>query len=668
MTPSPEVTGDRRGRPVSATGSSPLEVLAPFASAGRLSSTACQVAATVVRLVPGLDEWSVLALAAATEAPQLGHVRLDLDAVDALLVGHDGGGDDSDELPWPDPRAWSSVLAESPVVSSPERANDDPVRPLVLDGRSLYLHRLWRAEVDVASALLGRASSGGVPTSPRQDEVLDVLFPPIDEPGDAGVPVGLGGARATEDLQRRAARLGLSSRVSVIAGGPGTGKTRTVARLLAAEWRLSAARGRVATVALAAPTGKAAARLTAALRTAVDEAAVEGVLDAAAADELGRVEATTVHRLVGRAPALGLPGHDRLLPYDLVVVDETSMVSLPVLGRLVRALRPDARLVLVGDPFQLASVEAGTVMRDLVGPSGSTEPTDGAHRPGRLPVTVLERVHRFGAGSGIAALAALVRCGDVDGALAVLRAGSNDVDWVEPDDGPGVAAVVARAATAAAEVVDRARAGDVPGALDAAGRLKVLAATRGGPFGLADWSRRIEQAVLAATGGRWPGGGRSGASRYPVGMPVLVTRNDPLTGLANGDAGVVVLAGTVPVLARPVGTGVSTVPVARLVDAEPWWAMTVHKSQGSEFDHVVVSLPRPGSPVLTRELLYTALTRARRTVTVVADESSLRAAVDRPAVRASGLGERLWGPDDQRGPERATDRRRPAPPVDVSDP
>ncbi len=632
MTAIPPAEGPPGARP------SPEAVLAPYVAAGVLGPTACHVAATVARLVPGLDEPTVLGLAAATQAPQLGHVRLELDAVADLLVDGDGTGDAA-ALPWPEPGAWSAALAASPVVSAPDEVGRDPVLPLVLDGRSLYLQRLWRAEVDVAAELLARASLPERPPAPGRDEVLDALFPPV---GPAGGP-GTGGAEVPEagpvgdDLQRRAARLGLSARVSVVAGGPGTGKTRTVARLLAAEWRLAAAEGRVATAALAAPTGKAAARLTAALRSAVEEARTEGALDAGAVDELGRVEATTVHRLVGRPGGGWGAGRDRLLPHDLVVVDETSMVSLPVLGRLVRALRPGARLVLVGDPSQLASVEAGTVMRDLVGPGASSAAGGAGEVPGRLAVTVLERVHRFGAGSGIASLADLVRRGDAEGALAALGAGWADVTWVRPEDGAGLAEVVAQASGAALDVVARARAGDARGALEAAGRVKVLAATRRGRLGLADWSRRIEEEVVAA------GGERAGRGRYPVGTPVLVTRNDPLERLANGDAGVVVRAGSIPVLAVTDGPGVRTVPVARLPESETWWAMTVHKSQGSEFDHAIVALPAAGSPILTRELLYTALTRARRKVTVVADEASVRHAVDRPAARASGLGERLWG-------------------------
>ncbi len=619
------------------TGSSPAEVLAPYAAAGLLGPTACHVATTVARLVAGLDAWTVLALAAATQAPELGHVRLELDTAGELLTTGDATEDAAGGVvpAWPEPVAWAGVLAGSPVVSRPEDAARDPVRPLVLEGRSLYLQRLWRAEVDVAAALLARASLPERRAAPGCDEVLDALFPPAlaaAGPGEAGA---LGARRVSDDLQRRAARLALSARVSVVAGGPGTGKTRTVARLLAAEWRLAAAEGRVATAALAAPTGKAAARLTAALHAAVDEVRGEGALDEGVATELGRVEATTVHRLVGPPTGSGAPRYARQLPHDLVVVDETSMVSLPVLARLVHALRPDARLVLVGDPSQLASVEAGTVMRDLVGPRAARSSEQDDDRRG-LPVTVLEQVHRFGAGSGIATLAGSVRRGDVEGVFATLAAGTDDVAWVQPGDVASLSGVVARAAAVALEVVARARAGDAQGALEAAGRLKVLAATRRGPLGLADWSSRIEDAVVAG------GGERAGRGRYPVGTPVLVTRNEPFERLANGDAGVVVRAGALAVLALPDGPGVRTVPMARLPESEPWWAMTVHKSQGSEFDHVVVSLPRPGSPVLTRELLYTALTRARRTVTVVADEASLRTAVGRPAVRASGLGERLW--------------------------
>ena len=349
-------------------------------------------------------------------------------------------------------------------------------------------------------------------------------------------------------------------------------------------------------------------------------------------DRLRSAEATTVHRLLGRSRRGGTRhDHRNPLPHDLVVVDETSMVDLPLMTRLLDALRPDARLVLVGDPDQLASVEAGTVLADLV-----AEPAAGRSSVLADRVVELTVAHRFGAGSGIAELADAVRRGDADAVLELLGARPEDVSWVVPDDAPALDALRAQVIDAAAQVAISARQGRLADSVAAARRLKVLCATRLGPLGMYDWSDLIERGVAEVVPEL-----RSGR-RWEIGRPFIVTRNDPVARVTNGDTGVVVDLHGRRVLA--IDTGAATpvpVPVARLDQVEPWWAMTIHKSQGSEFDHVVVSLPTQESPVLTRELLYTAITRARHSVTVVADEVTVRRAVERPVSRASGLRDRL---------------------------
>jgi exodeoxyribonuclease V alpha subunit len=297
------------------------------------------------------------------------------------------------------------------------------------------------------------------------------------------------------------------------------------------------------------------------------------------------------------------------------------------MAQLLDALRPDASLVLVGDPDQLASVEAGTVLADLA-------TSDASVLSDR--VVELTVAHRFAAGSGIAALADAVRRGDTEQVLAQLGSERDDLELVRPDDDTALATLRGRVVESATQVVRGAREGRVADALAAARGLKVLCATRMGPLGLYDWTERIEHDVAEVVpelrGGR----------RWEVGRPFMVTRNDPVARVANGDTGVVVDLHGRRVLAIDTGAANPVpVPVARLDQVEPWWAMTIHKSQGSEFDEVVVSLPTQDSPVLTRELLYTAVTRARRRVTVVADEVTLRRAVERPVSRASGLRDRL---------------------------
>ena len=488
--------------------------------------------------------------------------------------------------------------------------------PLVWDGTRLYLERYWRFEERVANDLLSRARAGDglVTPSPDLRTVLDDLF----------------GHR--DPLQREAAAKSLTRRIAVIGGGPGTGKTSTVARLLGAAYTAALARGRTLDLALAAPTGKAAARMTA----AVHEEASVACLRKEVADVLKRTEAQTLHRLLG-ARAGEKPRHDRLnpLPHDLVVVDETSMVSLPLMARLLDAVRPDATLVLVGDPYQLASVEAGAVLGEIVG-TGLKGPSSG---PLEAAIVLLEHNYRFSEHPEIAELADAIRLGKADVALDLLAGNrSGELGWVQDEDQAGIARLQEAAAQVAVDVVVAARQPDnAEVALRRASELKVLSATRLGALGVSGWTSRIE--ALAAR--ELPDAG-IGWRTY-VGRPVMVTRNDYFNRVFNGDVGLVVTGERGPVAAfRDANGGYRTLAMSRLSDIETWWAMTIHKSQGSEFERVIVTLPRPPSPILTRELLYTAVTRARQQVTVVAAEESLRAAIDHPVARASGLGDKLW--------------------------
>lgn len=629
--------------PVGSLPSSPA-VLAPYVEAGLFGPTEVHLVGTVARLEPAAEPLALLALAVATRAPRLGHVGIELAEVGWRLL--DREREDLAGLTWPDPGAWAAVLADSPIVAGPTDHRAEPRRPLVWDGTRVYLQRYYDHESAVVADLTRRSEAGKVGDEPAVvGEVLDRLFP-VDAAGEP-------------DLQRLATQVALTERVAVIAGGPGTGKTHTVARLLAAAHQVADAQGRRLEVALAAPTGKAAARMTEAVHRSVDEAEGVGLFDADVATRLRAVDAGTIHRLLGWRPG-GRFRHDRLnpLPHDLVVVDETSMVSLPLMARLIQAVRPDARLVLVGDPHQLASVDAGTVLGDLVGPAGEAsdgtvhetgsgsgdrggarEDRGGAAGYGPLAgrVTVLRWVHRFGAETGIAALADAIRQGDDDAVVELLH-DRDDLQLVGPHDGPALAAVEGEVADAAARVVGAARRGEIGPGLTAATDLKVLTATRLGSNGLRSWSERIERAVAD----RVPGLELS--RRWYAGRPVLVTANDRLNALANGDTGLTVDHDGALVVAFPIGGNHRLVPTARLGDVDTWWAMTIHKSQGSEFRQVVVALPAVDSPILTRELLYTAVTRGREHITVVADEAAVRAAVRRPVARSSGLRDRIWPP------------------------
>jgi exodeoxyribonuclease V alpha subunit len=594
--------------------------LAPFVAAGVLDAAAVHVAATVTRATGESDPDVVLAAALAARAPTHGHVCVIPEQVAATIVV-DTVDDRAplDMLPWPDPVVWADGLAASPAVRAADQRDAGVLRPLVWDGRRLYLERYWRHEATVAADLLRRAASPGAVGAPPAEvaRVLDRWFGARD-PDAPDAP----------DAQRRAAEIALGHGLAVVAGGPGTGKTRTVARLLGAAHEVTAARHRPLDVALAAPTGKAAARMTEAVH---EEIAATGVSGAVAA-QLAAAEASTLHRLLGWVGGTEYRRDARHpLPHDLVVVDETSMASLPLMARLVAAVRPDATLVLVGDPHQLASVEAGAVLGEIVGP----EP--GAATAGivRERIVVLERAHRFAPDSSIAALAGAIRVGDTDRALSLLRTGGDELRWVADDDTAGIAALEQTVCDHAAAVLADARAGNAAAGLERAAALKVLCATRHGLLGSYRWNDRVESSLAHAV----PGAALY--RRFYAGRPLIVTRNDYPHRLANGDVGLVVARENRTVAVFRDGAEVRELATSQLDEVETWWAMTIHKSQGSEFPEVIVTLPPEPSPILTRELLYTAVTRARERVTVVASEAALRTAITHPVARSSGLAARL---------------------------
>jgi exodeoxyribonuclease V alpha subunit len=593
-------------------------VLEAFVDAGALDASAVHVADAIARSIGGIESEVLLAAAFAARAPRFGHICVVPADLAGSIVVDDAQLPAIVTLPWPDPVRWAARLSASPAVRGPDDPPGDVTLPLVWDGTRLYLERYWRFEQRVADDLLRRAGTvGGFTTaSPDVDAIVDELFGP-DDP-------------SSPDRQRVAVARALTRRLTVVAGGPGTGKTRTIARLLAAAHRVALVREQALEVALAAPTGKASARMTEAVHAEVEVAN----LTEDVAGALRATEATTLHRLLG-ASGGGRFRHDRSnpLPHDMVVIDETSMVSLGLMARLLDAVRPDATLVLVGDPFQLASVEAGAVLGEIVGTATTPRP-DG---PLAADVVLLERVHRFGADSAIAALADAIRADDADRALDLLANNqTGELTWIDGDDEPGIDRLYEEAAAGAVEVVRAAHAGDSEAGLHLASDLKVLCATRLGPLGVYRWSDRIE--ALAARAMPDAGIGR----RWYVGRPVVVTSNDYLNRLFNGDVGLVIAGADRPVVAFPDPSGIRELAMSQLGDIETWWTMTIHKSQGSEFRRVIVTLPPPPSPILTRELLYTAVTRAKEQVTLVATEASLRAAIARPVARASGLGPKLW--------------------------
>ena len=552
-------------------------MLRDFNRAGLLTAADTHVASRVGAAVGENDESVLLAVAFAVRAARQGSVCVDL----ASLPADDGLG-------WPAADGWGEAVAGSRVAAYGVVHHDL--------GR-LYLDRYWREERQVADDLAARATLPVAVDPVALGAALDQAFP---------------GPAYRE--QRVAAEVACTHRTSIVTGGPGTGKTTTIARLIAT---LADMEGSGLRVALAAPTGKAAARISQAVHTE----AAKPDFPSGARDLVAGLTATTLHRLLGWRPESRTRfRHDRhnLLPYDVVVVDETSMVSLTLLARLLEATPPHARLVLVGDPDQLTSVEAGAVLRDLVDGLG----------PHSASVAHLATSHRFR--GAIADLAEAVRAGDPEAALAVLDGDDPSaalVDDLEPQVLPAVLALH--------EASER---GDREAALDRLARHQLLCAHNTGPFGARWWNRQLATWLAQQLGVDYLPG------RYP-GQPLLVTENDYSLGLFNGDTGVVVRSATTgglyAVLADGLSPGGRDLHLSRLANVATAHAMTVHRAQGSQYEEVSVVLPEPGSPLLTRELFYTAVTRARHTVRIRGTREAVVAAVEQRAVRATGLAERL---------------------------
>ena len=587
-------------------------LLRSLSDATVLNAADVRTALVLSRLAGGADEAVQLAVALAVRAVRLGHVYVDL-ATAATTVAPDDEEVDVDlaAVAWPDPIAWPAIVAASPLTAV---GVDGPAdRPLRLLGSRLYLDRYWRHERAIVADLLARA--GG--DAPSVDvaalaDGLDRLFP----------------VTSTDQLQRVAAATAVERRFSVVAGGPGTGKTTTVARIVALLYEQAAALGLPPPrVALAAPTGKAAARLGEAVHS---EAAVLDT-DPAIRAALVATPASTLHRLLGWQPGSRSRfrhNADNQLPHSVVIVDESSMVGLSMMSKLLAAVRPTARLVLVGDPNQLTSIEAGAVLGDIVG----------SPLPG---IVVLRHVHRYG--GGIAAVAEAVESGDGDAVIAALRSSPSAVTWLEvdptinPSRAPELAAVRSAIVAAARDVARAAEAGRGTEALAALRSVQVLCAHRRGPAGAALWRAEIERWLRTAIPGY-------GGSAWYVGRPLLVTENDYALGVFNGDTGVVIDEGGGRLRAVFDRRGeLLSVRPTRLAAVESLYAMTIHKAQGSQFGTVIVRLPEPTSRVLTRELLYTAVTRAEHQLVVVGSDAAIRSAVARPVARASGLAEALSG-------------------------
>lgn len=528
---------------------------------------------------------------------------------------------------------WAERLHAFPVVGRPGE-----VAPLVLDqsGR-LYLHRYWEYESRLAENILSLAAAGtGIDVELLQDG-LRRLFPQA--------------AEREPDWQRIAALTAVCRKFAVISGGPGTGKTSTVVKILVLL--LEQAKGEKCRILLAAPTGKAAARLAESIRAA------KGRLDSPP-EVLLRIpeEVSTIHRLLGYNPRTATFRHNRgnPLPCRVIVVDEASMVDLPLMAKLVDAMPTDARLLLLGDKDQLASVEAGAVLGDICDTGhvhsfsvpfrDFVERTGGeALPPGREgeaaslcdSVVVLTRSYRFDGDSGIGELSRLINEGRGKEALALLKGGMHaELGWRDlPPPAEMESQLRARVVAGYGTYLAAKEPAQV---LDAFNSFRILCALRKGPYGMEGLNAQAEKALCLR--------GRDVELWY-AGRPVMVTGNDYALRLFNGDTGVV--------LSDPTGGerlhayfpdpsgGVRKLHPLRLPGHETVFAMTVHKSQGSEFDRLLLILPDRPLEVVTRELIYTAITRARKGVEIWGRDEAFLDAVARRVQRRSGLRDILWG-------------------------
>lgn len=622
-------------------------------SAGVLGALDVEFARVLARLQP--TEGDVLLAAALTSrAVQRGHVCLDLRGLDQRVLL------DQDEQPveveLPRLQSWLEELRASPLVATP-RTSLRPAaathRPLVLDGRGrVYLWRYYDYQTRLAENLTQRLGRHVPVDEPSLRHSLTRLF---------------AGSVEDPDLQRVAALVSASSAFSLISGGPGTGKTTTVVRILAAIIEQAESLGKdPPRILLLAPTGKAAQRLAEAITEQKATLQCEPWVR-----ERIPTDSHTIHRALGyqpHSPTRFRYGASEPLSADCVLIDESSMVDLALLTKLVEAVPSHAQLILIGDKDQLSSVETGAILGDLFNPAsvtgyspdlvarvaalsgdrlGKPRKSRAAEQRSSLAdcMVHLTKSYRYSSQGGIGALARAINGGDPRAVWSachdtqVVHFVAGEPEEVEPR----------LAELAVAGFRPYLEATDPEQKLRELTRFRMLAAHRRGRLGVEQLNLLCERAVARAGLVRLYSGQDQRASWYP-GQPVMVTQNDYQLGLFNGDVGVVTrgrdgqlrawFLGAVNAGEAPSLRGILP---ARLPPHETVYAMTVHKSQGSEFDEVALVLPPKPSPILTRELIYTAVTRAKRKVTLAGQRQVLESGVSQRIRRASGLSEMLWG-------------------------
>ncbi|MCP4681286.1 MAG: exodeoxyribonuclease V subunit alpha [Desulfobacterales bacterium] len=564
-----------------------------------------------------------------------GHICLDLSAMAGkpLLTGDDDG----ETLICPELGKWREKIEKSPVLGKPGE-----YRPLILDNSSrLYLYRYWEYQQKLVNLIKTRVNDD------KRDIDIQLLKQGLDR---------LFPANTTKltDWQKIAAYCSIIKRVCVISGGPGTGKTTTVAKIIALT--LEQVHPEKIRTALAAPTGKAAARLQETIKAAKDQLNCSDTIKDAIPEN-----ASTIHRLLGSIPGSPYFRHNpqHKLPIDVLVVDEVSMVDLALMSKLVQALPSDAQLILLGDKDQLASVEAGAVLGDICD-SGNAHGfsrrfwndlnkvfgyeldirSDEHIEPGICDCIVqLRKSYRFSEQSGIGALSRAVNAGDKELSIKLLK--QDELCEIERKDTPEPGALSGYIKERIVREFAAYLEADDPGeAFELFDRFRILCALREGPFGVVAVNLLLEKA-LKDTGLIEPG------KTWYEGRPVLITSNDYNLNLFNGDVGIVLqdpeAGNDLRVFFPSVDGTLRKLHPLRLPECETVYAMTIHKSQGSEFDKVLVLLSDRDSPIMTRELIYTGITRAKKSVEIWGDEDIFSIAVSRRIERGSGLRDALWG-------------------------
>ena len=582
-----------------------------------------------------------LAAALVSRAAENGDVCIDLhDSAEKMILEKQNG---NDGLLCPKLNRWLEKIEASPVAGRPGQK-----KPLILDNHNrLYLYRNWEYENILADSIKNRVN-GEIDNLDikRLIRSISKLYPQQE-----------GGIF---DWQKIAAVTAMLKRICIITGGPGTGKTFTITKIMALLIEQGIPNN--PKIYLAAPTGKAATRLQESIRQAIPQLNCSDHIKNAIPTDV-----KTIHRML--RPKLNTPyfhyNRENTLPADMVIIDEASMVDLALMSKLVQAIPMNARLVLIGDKDQLASVEAGSVLGDICDRDNlhgfseefckqirqiteedlSAVIDKPSSRPGLQDCIVVLRIsHRFGADSGIAGLSRAVNQGDAEKVFQLIEdAPDSSIRWQEMDNVSEFFNFLAQ------RLIDGYReylsSADPQSALEWLSRFKILCALRIGPFGVTAINKLAEQ-VLSQHG--LIQFDLNSNNPWYKGRPILITRNDYNLGLFNGDIGVTLpdsdaSSGALYVFFPAADGGFRRYAIHRLPEHETVFAMTVHKSQGSEFDDVGLILPNKDYPVLTRELVYTGLTRAKQKFTIWAQRPVLRNTINRRISRTSGLREALWG-------------------------